>query len=72
MAGFIIRRKDPLLFVTVLLILLCILASQAENESGSSLLTRTVMGAFSPFVRLSAGFCLKTLHDIFRAFWGRS
>lgn len=55
MAGFIARRRDPLLFVTVLLILLCILASQAENESGSSLLTRTVMGVCSPFVRLSAG-----------------
>ncbi len=55
MAGFIVRRKDPLLFVTVLVVLLCILASQAENELGDSLLTRTVMQAFSPFVRLSAG-----------------
>ncbi len=55
MAGFIVRRKDPLLFVTVLLVLLCILASQADNGNGSSLLTRTVMQACSPFVRLSAG-----------------
>jgi rod shape-determining protein MreC len=55
MAGFIVRRKDPLLFVTILLVLLAILASQAENERGDSLLSRTVMEACSPFVRLSAG-----------------
>jgi rod shape-determining protein MreC len=55
MAGFKSRRKESLLFVAVLLVLLCILASQAQKDSGSSLLTRTVMQAFSPFVRLSAG-----------------
>ncbi len=55
MAGFIVRRKDTLLFFTVLFVLLCILASQAQNDSGPSLLTRTVMQVFSPFVRLSAG-----------------
>jgi rod shape-determining protein MreC len=55
MAGFIVRRKYTLLFFTVLFVLLCILASQAQKDSGPSLLTRTVMQVFSPFVRLSAG-----------------
>lgn len=55
MAGFIARRKDPLLFFTILLVLLCVLAAQAETEGGSSMLGRAVMQACSPFVRLSSG-----------------
>jgi len=55
MAGFIARRKEPLLFFSILLVLLCVIAAQAETESGSSVLGRTVMQVCSPFVRLSSG-----------------
>jgi len=55
MAGIIARRKDLLLFVTILFVLLCVMAAQVDAEGGSTLLSRTVMQACSPFVRVSTG-----------------